>query len=210
MKSLKLLKSTLQTTSAESLFDSVVAIILVLEPVYNALIAVLTSAAVVLCSSNMNSYTKRSLLFFVGCIVLLIILLSQSQVYNKRHLVEKSQNGDGKVTATLMIVMKLLHRGKEKCWKWIIAICFCALLVCLHFFSVNSLKSIAYERESDKLFYQEQFSNLNSIMDSLGRAQKNDSVVLKELKLSLEELEQFQQEQNETFSRLIKQIKQHP
>ena len=201
MKSLDTLKSMLRTISAKSLHDSFVIFILILEVIYSALLAVLTSAIVALCSSNINCYTKYALFSFVCCVILLIVLLSHGQIYNKCLLIKKSQNDEEPSTSALNAAMKLMHRGKETLWKWIITICFCGLLAGLYFFSNNSLKSIRFEKDSKKAEY---VGELSRKIDSLENVRKNDTCLLKEIKLSLDELKQLQQEQNDALSRLKK------
>lgn len=194
------------TISAKSLVDYIIGFILWLEPVYSAMLAVLTSAVVSLCSSNMNCFTKYALPFFVGCVFLLILLLSQSKPYNERVLIMLSQHEDSPYTRALSVTLKSYHKGKEKRWRWIIIICFVGVLACTYFFSVYSLKSIQYELNESRSDYRKPMAGLQSTIDSLQAAHKTDIDMLKEIRLSLEEMEKLQKEQSESISRLRKQM----
>ncbi len=194
------------TISAKSLVDYIISLILRLEPVYSAMLAVLTSAVVSLCSSNMNCFTKYALPFFVGCVFLLILLLSQSKPYNERVLIMLSQHEDSPYTRALSVTLKSYHKGKEKLWKWIIIICFGGVLACTYFFSVYSLKSIQYELNESRSDYRKPMAGLQSTIDSLQDAHKIDMDMLQEIRLSLEEIEKLQREQSEAISRMNKQI----
>ena len=200
------LKNTLKTISANSLIDYIIGFVLRLEPVYSAMLAVLTSAVVSLCSFKMNCFTKYALIDFVGCVFLLILLLSQSKLYNERILIMLKQHEDSPYTRALRVIMEAYHKGKEKLWKWIIMISFGGLLACTYLFSANSLKSINYELDESQSGYQKPMAGLQSTIDSLHAAHKTDIDMLKEIRLSLEEMEKLQKEQSESISRLRMQM----
>ncbi len=149
------------------MMDKLCSLILRVEVIYSALLAVLTSAIVTLCALEMSRWTVFCIICFFVCIIFLIVLIPISHSYSDFLRKRISNNEDSCYNKAVEDVMKLHYRNNEVRGKSIVLcffICLILSLICFLFCSYKSVGNSNFSLEN----------RLKSIENKLDSIKKNE------------------------------------
>lgn len=143
--------------------DKLCSLILRVEVIYSALLAVLTSAIVTLCALGMSRWTVLCIICFFVCIIFLIILIPISHSYSDFFQKRISNNEDSCYNKAVEDVMKSHYRNNEVRGKSIVLCCFIGLILSLISFLFCSYKSVGNSNFS----LENRIKSIENKLDSL-------------------------------------------
>lgn len=145
------------------MMDKLCSIILRVEVIYSALLAVLTSAIVALCALGMSRWTVLCIICFFVCITFLIILIPISHSYSDFFRKRISNNEDSCYNKAVEDVMKSHYRNNEVRGKSFVLCYFIGLILSLICFLFCSYKSI----EDNNFSSENRLKSIENKLDSL-------------------------------------------
>lgn len=148
-------------------------IILRIETIYSALLAVLTSAIVTLCTLGMGRWTVLCILCFVFCIIFLIVLIPKSHSYTDLFRKRISNNEDSCSNKAVEDVIKLHYRSNKGKGKSKIIFCFICLILSLTGFIFCSYKSV----ENSNYTLENRLKNIEKKLDSININESNNTMI---------------------------------
>ena len=151
-------------------------LILRIETIYSALLAVLTSAIVTLCTLGMSQWTVFCILCFFFCIIFLIILIPKSRSYSVFYRKRISNNEDSCYDKAVGDVIKFHYRNNDGRGKKRILGCFFGLILSLVAFIYCSLMSVGNSNYS----IENRLNNIENKLDSIKKKECNDTIVEKD------------------------------
>lgn len=146
-------------------------LILRIETIYSALLAVLTSAIVTLCTLGMRSWTVLGLACFFVCIVFLIVLIPISHSYQDFYRKRISNNEVECQQNAVEDTVKSHYHNKEERGKVIIIVCFTGLIFALTGFLFCSFKCVSENQYS----LEKRLMNIERMLDRNVLNQLNDT-----------------------------------
>ncbi len=138
-------------------------LILRIDTIYSALLAVLTSAIVTLCTLGMSQWTVLCIICFLFCIIFLIILIPISHSYSNFSQIRIRNNEDSCYGKAVEDVMKFHYRNHEEKGKRKVLCYFLGLFVTLICFLFCTYKSIGNSHFS----LENRLKSIENKLDSL-------------------------------------------
>lgn len=154
------------------MINKLCSLIMRIETIYSALLAVLTSAIVTLCTLGMSRWTVFCLLCFIVCIIFLIILIPISRSYSDFYRKRISNNEDSCYNKAVEDAMMSHYRNNEVGGKRIVLCCFIGLLFSLAGFFFCSYKSVRNNNYS----LENRLNNVENKLDSIKMMECNDTL----------------------------------